>query len=73
MPKLLAGSVLLLATIAAQGATVAISDNDNALLSLSGSNYNRLLVPHDKIMEAVFPPRPWRFAGMSRMAQSTCS
>ena len=56
MPKLLAGSVLLLATIAAQGATVAISDNDNALLSLSGSNYNRLLVPHDKIMEAVFPP-----------------
>lgn len=56
MTKLLATSVLLMATIVAQGATVAINDNDNASLSLSGSNYNRLLVPHDKIMEAVFPP-----------------
>lgn len=57
MPKLLTTAALWLAAIAAQGASVTINDNDNATLSLSGSNYNRLLVVNDKIMEAVFPPQ----------------
>lgn len=56
MYKQIMGSILvLLSTSAISQTSVAIRDNSDISLSLSLSNYNRLVVKNDKIVEAVFP------------------
>ena len=47
--------LVLLSTSAISQISVAIRDNSDIALSLSLSNYNRLIVKNDKIVEAVFP------------------
>lgn len=46
--------VLLASSLFAQ-TTLAVRDNSDVALNLSQSNYNRLVVKNDKIVEAVFP------------------
>lgn len=47
-------ALILLVTSPLYGAVV-VADNHDTTLSLSQSNYNRLIVQNDKIVEAVFP------------------
>ena len=56
MFKSVLGSVLLMSSVISSAQTaVAIQDNRDIGLTLSQSNYNRLVVKGDKIVEAVFP------------------
>lgn len=55
MSKRVLVSLLLIATITAHSESIAVKDNTDVQLTLSGSNYNRLLIHQDKIMDAVFP------------------
>ncbi len=56
MRKIIMGSVLaLLATSAMSQTSIAVHDNSDVALNLSQSNYNRLVVKNDKIVEAIFP------------------
>jgi conjugal transfer pilus assembly protein TraK len=56
MRNLIAGSLLtLLASHSFGLTTLAVHDNSDVALNLSLSNYNRLVVKNDKIVEAVFP------------------
>lgn len=50
-------ALTLLSTVASAGNSVAIKDNNDIALTLSQSNYNRIVVKSDKIIEAVFPPQ----------------
>ena len=49
------GVLLLLSSVSIAGSPIAILDNHDIALVLSQSNYNRLVVKNDKIVEAVFP------------------
>ena len=56
MRKIIMGSVLALLTSSAMSQTsLAVRDNSDVALNLSQSNYNRLVVKNDKIIEAIFP------------------
>lgn len=56
MCKIILGSVLvLLATGAMSQTSLTVHDNSDVALNLSLSNYNRLVVKNDKIVEAIFP------------------
>ncbi len=56
MRNLIAGSLLtLLASQSFGQTTLSVRDNSDVTLNLSQSNYNRLVVKNDKIVEAVFP------------------
>ncbi len=56
MRKMIMGSVLaLLASSAMSQTSLAVRDNGDVALNLSQSNYNRLVVKNDKIVEAIFP------------------
>lgn len=50
-------ALTLLSTVVSAGNSVAIKDNNDIALTLSQSNYNRIVVKSDKIIEAVFPPQ----------------
>lgn len=53
--RVLLASLGLTFVMSVNAASVAVKDNTDVQLTLSGSNYNRLLVHHDKIVDAVFP------------------
>lgn len=55
MSKRVLASLFLTATLTAHSESIAVKDNTDVQLTLSGSNYNRLLINQDKIVEAVFP------------------
>ncbi len=56
MRKIIMGSVLaLLASNVMSQSSLAVRDNSDVALNLSQSNYNRLVVKNDKIVEAIFP------------------
>lgn len=56
MRNLIAGSLLMIVASQSVGqTTLAVRDNSDVALNLSQSNYNRLVVKNDKIVEAVFP------------------
>ncbi len=56
MRKIIMGSVLvLLASSAMSQTSLTVRDNGDVALNLSQSNYNRLVVKNDKIVEAIFP------------------
>lgn len=56
MRKIMMGTVLALCAGSAISQTsLSVKDNSDVALTLSQSNYNRLVVQHDKIIEAVFP------------------
>lgn len=56
MHNLIAGCLLtLLAFNSGAQTTLSVRDNSDVALHLSQSNYNRLVVKNDKIVEAVFP------------------
>jgi conjugal transfer pilus assembly protein TraK len=57
MYKKLKLALTLLSTVASAGNSVPIKDNSDIALTLSQSNYNRIVVKSDKIVEAVFPPQ----------------
>ncbi|ARB92956.1 MULTISPECIES: type-F conjugative transfer system secretin TraK [Legionella] len=51
------GIALVLASMMAQASSsIPVKNNSDIALTLSQSNYNRIVVKNDKIMEAVFPP-----------------
>lgn len=56
MRKSLSIVLALLTTVAMGANSISVKDNSDVALTLSQSNYNRLVVKNDKIMEAVFPP-----------------
>ena len=56
MRNIIAGSILtLLASQSVAQTSLSVRDNSDVALNLSQSNYNRLVVKNDKIVEAVFP------------------
>lgn len=56
MHKSLSIALALLSTMVMGANSIPVKDNSDIVLTLSQSNYNRLVVKNDKIMEAVFPP-----------------
>lgn len=51
------GVALTLASMMLQASnSISVKDNSDIALTLSQSNYNRIVVKNDKIVEAVFPP-----------------
>lgn len=55
MRNIIAGLLTLLASQSFGQTSLAVRDNSDIALNLSQSNYNRLVVKNDKIIEAVFP------------------
>lgn len=50
------GIILMLASMTSFGGSLSVKDNAEIALTLSQSNYNRIVIKDDKITEAVFPP-----------------
>lgn len=56
MHKIITGGVLaFLASITCAQNSIPVRDNSDVALGLSQSNYNRLVIKNDKIVEAIFP------------------
>ncbi|AUH72831.1 MULTISPECIES: type-F conjugative transfer system secretin TraK [Legionella] len=56
MRKTLSLALAFASTLLQASNSISIKDNSDIALTLSQSNYNRIVVKNDKIMEAVFPP-----------------
>lgn len=57
MSRRLGALLTLIAGVASAESHIPLRDNSDISLTLSQSNYNRIVVKNDKITEAVFPPQ----------------